>query len=604
MLGISSVVSVEDEVDGAAGCRCLGSIPSAIPVTSCTHSWAPAGECVTVQDSYGTPSFGNREYPATYGSGCMMHMEPADENCVDAQGNLKPGGSAYCFKPWCYVDPCSCNLEPSYSKAFGGDQMAYSYETCGATDTFTPADEQPAECVEADAGFSDDRDACADPGADSYDWYLAYPSHNKTITVPPVPTELSKYSYATNRALVAVPAKCVTQFGEKYGMMPNFNDRQPGGPTGMHYMRVSNAVAEYAALLEIAQSSCAAGLVLLLHGTSGARWQAVSYVAQTSGAGYLTIMLDSHAMPADMGLKGAGYLKASGEMDTSNYCGSLDAYSDRCGTWAKPFCYSSKYENLVNDRVKSKKYVERNYLIRKMEVDYFVSAQQPLLNAFSKVFLFGRSEGAMVASRYYSPNLHPKLAGIILSGASCEYNYFVSCKENAKLCEGSCSKETPILNFIGDDDSYFGATDSLSTKVAASVNGYGGPITGNCFQSLHEQEFRFGTVVTFGPAGHSIIYSHDNAVRSVVYDFMASPKTPATWKSIQRSGCSYKGGVYNCDGLTMGERPCQAGWGPNNPNASFINYGSPAQHPMTCGDIKATYKAHSCCGNPMKHVEL
>jgi len=145
----------------------------------------------------------------------------------------------------------------------------------------------------------------------------------------------------------------------------------------------------------------------------------------------------------------------------------------------------------------------------------------------------------------------------------------------------------------------------VSSTIAASPNGYGGPITGNCAASFFAQDFRFGTAVNFKPdVPHSIMYSHDNALRSVLYDFMASPKTPSEWKSIQREGCSYKAGAYNCDDLLgpSNEPPCQPGWGPVNPNASFINLGSAAQDPMTCKDMKTKYRANGCCGNPSKRI--
>merc|ERR1712066_1106950 len=81
-----------------------------------------------------------------------------------------------------------------------------------------------------------------------------------------------------------------------------------------------------------------------------------------------------------------------------------------------------------------------------------------------------------------------------------------------------CSKELPMLNVNGEADSYFGGIEgSVSARVAASPNGYGGPITGNCAASFFAQDFRFGTTVSFLPeVGHSIISSHDNGLRSIL----------------------------------------------------------------------------------------
>ena len=64
---------------------------------------------------------------------------------------------------------------------------------------------------------------------------------------------------------------------------PNFDDRQPGGPQGMFYFRVSDPASEYSLLENM--TSCSCGLVVLMHGTGGLRWQSVSYMAALSGMG-------------------------------------------------------------------------------------------------------------------------------------------------------------------------------------------------------------------------------------------------------------------------------------------------------------------------------
>jgi len=181
--------------------------------------------------------------------------------------------------------------------------------------------------------------------------------------LPPVPTEVNKYSYATDNAMVAIPEKCAEHVPS--ALASNFMDRQPGGPTGMYYMRVSSPTEEYGLLQKMGESGCAAGLVILLHGTSGFRWNPASYSAMMSGLGYIVVGPDSHAMPADMGFKGAESLKATADIDTSNYCGSMEVYNGRCGTWAKPLCYSTKDKNILEDRAKYKQLVERSYLVRK-----------------------------------------------------------------------------------------------------------------------------------------------------------------------------------------------------------------------------------------------
>lgn len=368
----------------------------------------------------------------------------------------------------------------------------------------------------------------------------------------------------------------------------------------MFYMRMTNPDEEYALLEHMGASGCAAGLVIMMHGTSGFRWNPASYAAMLSGMGYVVVGPDSHAQPENMGFKGADSLRHTAEFNTSNYCGAMEVYDGRCTSFKKPMCYSTKDLNVLNDRVKYKQYVERAYMIRKLELDAFVETQQSLIDAFPKVVLFGRSEGAMVAGRYYNANLHPKLYGVILSGWSCEFNYFVSCAEHAKICEDKCSHELPILNVNGDLDSYFGDSDSVASRVAANkTHGYGGPITGSCRAAFNNQGFRHGTAVSL-PTGHSILYSHDNALRSLFADFLADPEKSAGWPSLQRPGCTWSQGVYECDGLrgASDEKPC-VDW-KVNPKAEFHMVGSDLQRAKTCGWIKKAYKANKCCGNPEK----
>merc|ERR1712039_205001 len=124
--------------------------------------------------------------------------------------------------------------------------------------------------------------------------------------------------------------------------------------------------------------------------------------------------------------------------------------------------------------------------------------------------------------------------------------------------------------------------------------------TGSCRKAMDMQNFRFGTAVNMPPAGHSILYSHDNALRSLFADFLAHPKTPSEWHSIQRPGCSYANGIYDCDALLgeSGESPCDSY--KVNPNAEWHMVGSDSQYPMKCKDVKHMYKENDCCGQPEK----
>ena len=80
----------------------------------------------------------------------------------------------------------------------------------------------------------------------------------------------------------------------------------------------------------------------------------------------------------------------------------------------------------------------------------------------------GTSEGGMIAARYNNPTLDAHLSGRLISSWSCEYNYFVSCEESAKICADGCNKDVPVVSVVSSVDPYFGPqSESVSYKVAA-----------------------------------------------------------------------------------------------------------------------------------------
>eukprot|EP00405_Crypthecodinium_cohnii_P016958 CAMPEP_0206445608 /NCGR_PEP_ID=MMETSP0324_2-20121206/15623_1 /ASSEMBLY_ACC=CAM_ASM_000836 /TAXON_ID=2866 /ORGANISM="Crypthecodinium cohnii, Strain Seligo" /LENGTH=507 /DNA_ID=CAMNT_0053913883 /DNA_START=282 /DNA_END=1804 /DNA_ORIENTATION=+ len=77
-------------------------------------------------------------YPAEIGGSCRAWDAKIHPEC---EGKHPP---SWCRARWCYVDPCSCNLETApkvtmYFPAatFTGKSLYYSYETCDSKDTFT-----------------------------------------------------------------------------------------------------------------------------------------------------------------------------------------------------------------------------------------------------------------------------------------------------------------------------------------------------------------------------------------------------------------------------------------------------------------------------------
>ena len=131
-----------------------------------------------------------------------------------------------------------------------------------------------------------------------------------------------------------------------------------------------------------------------------------------------------------------------------------------------PFCYSSNAKQILKDPRGYQKYYERVYFSRKMELNYFVDKvlwpNKEQHFGKKKLFLLGNSEGGMVAARYYHANMESLLAGRIIFAWSCEYNYFLSCRENAAIGEGHANQDTPVLNMIARKDNFFGEEKSKS----------------------------------------------------------------------------------------------------------------------------------------------
>lgn len=91
-------------------------------------------------------------YPPTYGASCTKHFEPGHSSCFDVEAGVElPIGerAAWCDNPWCYVDPCDCNIESTQSERFEGATFSYTYAACNAEDAFSTMLASPAVCVTA-----------------------------------------------------------------------------------------------------------------------------------------------------------------------------------------------------------------------------------------------------------------------------------------------------------------------------------------------------------------------------------------------------------------------------------------------------------------------
>lgn len=391
--------------------------------------------------------------------------------------------------------------------------------------------------------------ACPALGTESFDMYL--PHHKKTITVPPIPIDLAHYDYATEEALVAIPKACVDEYASSLNETVPFSDRQPEGETGMAYLRMSSGLADGYQTLRDMLNTCACGLVVSMHGTGGPGWDTVSSAAMFAASGFIVVMLDSQAMPDNLELKGKRPLKPISEINMDNFCGGYSAYEGSCSNFNKPFCYTTRRENILANPNKYRMYMQRIYHIRKFELDYFVQNEgSELLAAAKKVFLFGNSEGSIIVTRYHHASLDAVLSGRIIMSAGCDFSYFTPCPEAVQVCEHQCREDVPQLNFIGDQDGYFGRQDgSVSRDVADdTVRGFGGPVTGNCKAAYDTYGFNHSTVVEIKDAGHGPMYWNDNVMRGIFADFVNTPTADAsTWSSLSIDSCTLVNGVYKCD---------------------------------------------------------
>jgi len=82
-------------------------------------------------------------YPADTGSSCQAWDDGRYPKACQEGG--EPGlGQDWCGQPWCYVDACNCHLDVLPKKSgylpdamFQGQELFYSYLTCGGKDFFT-----------------------------------------------------------------------------------------------------------------------------------------------------------------------------------------------------------------------------------------------------------------------------------------------------------------------------------------------------------------------------------------------------------------------------------------------------------------------------------
>lgn len=125
---------------GNGGCQCIG------------FDNVKGEVKVLINDKYGKLPF-----PAETGASCatwdITGPHPDCEQGTDRNfSRTKDKDPSWCFQPWCYVDPCKCNLGTPVVSAYlptatyQGHPVYYSYDTCGGKDAYTSAEHKTA-CV-------------------------------------------------------------------------------------------------------------------------------------------------------------------------------------------------------------------------------------------------------------------------------------------------------------------------------------------------------------------------------------------------------------------------------------------------------------------------
>merc|ERR1719486_404476 len=122
----------------------------------------PGCQCVGIDNLEGTTDVKYQgkdiTYPADVGGSCSAWDKASNPECTSGEA------PDWCSKQWCYVDPCTCNLDvppkPSVYMShatYQGKPIHYSYATCGMADEFS-SDE-----AKMDAQKADNSEICAKP---------------------------------------------------------------------------------------------------------------------------------------------------------------------------------------------------------------------------------------------------------------------------------------------------------------------------------------------------------------------------------------------------------------------------------------------------------
>ena len=144
----------------------------------------------------------------------------------------------------------------------------------------------------------------------------------------------------------------------------------------------------------------------------------------------------------------------------------------------------------------------------------------------------GLQQGQLLRPRIISRPRHSQLSSHVLLGTlggglrgrlllqwSCEYNYFVSCRQHAAIG----TPTVPILNLISNSDEFFASTNSVASAVAAPGPGaYGDPPTGSCAKQMRQQGVPGASIKLLEPY-HDALEEMGSLYRLLVTRFLNEP---------------------------------------------------------------------------------
>ena len=361
---------------------------------------------------------------------------------------------------------------------------------------------------------------CIDGGINTTLRVRVPPGEGTDFSWPPLPQVGSAaLDFVLKNAFIALAPGCVTPSG----VAPNA-DNGPGTPKNLWVGRVDGLS------LPLALDKCGCGAAIFVGGSGGNTGDNLRMMRHLAASGYSTISADTMG-GARAGSAGAYPRHRDATPDLAHSIGAHDSYwcandayasgcKDNTAGGSYPACFTSNAAHIRYDSAGWAAFYERVYTLRKRELDTIVESFVTSFGQPQRLFLHGNSEGAMAASRY-SHNLLPSLnlKGRILTAWSCEYNYFVSCRQHAAIG----TPTVPILNLISNSDEFFASTNSVASAVAAPGPGaYGDQPTGSCARQMRQQGVPGASIKLLEPY-HDALEEMGSLYRLLVTRFLNEP---------------------------------------------------------------------------------